>query len=96
MPEVGKNTIEKLTREVLAELGVTDCNFPTVTEEPTVQTLDDVTTTFSGWRVAFSCTDSDDPNNRLSVKFGVEAPPEKTETQIKSEMTQLIRQQISK
>jgi len=91
-----RSTIEKLVREVFAELGLTDCNFTTIIEEPTIQTLDGVTTTFSGWRVAVSCANSDDPHNRHSVKFGVEAPPEKAETQIKSEMTQLIRQQISK
>ena len=96
MPEVDKKTIERLVREVLTELGLTDCNVPNVIEEPTIQTLDGVTTTFSGWRVAVSCANSDNANNRHSVKFGVEAPPEKTEAQIKSEIFQLIRQQISK
>lgn len=91
---VDEKTIKRLIQEVLSEMNRQGCNTPIVTENQTFQQLDGVSSIVPTWEVIFSCDNSADVNNRHKAKFSIESPPEKSEGEIKGEISNILEQQL--
>lgn len=88
---IDEKTIKRLIQEVLSELNWQGCNTPVVKENITLG--ESVVPT---WDVVFSCDNPADRNHRHKAKFSVEAPPEKSEGEIKAEISGILEQQLGR
>jgi len=93
---VDEKTIKRIVQEVLAGMNRKDCNVPIVTKNHTSLTLDGVSNVVPTWEVVFSCNNPNDETNRAKAKFSIEAPPEKSEDEIKAEVSGILQQQLGK
>ncbi len=93
---VDEKIIKRIVQEVLGEMNRQDCNVPIVTEKQTFLTLEDVSSVVPTWEVVFSCNNPDDETNRAKAKFYIEAPPEKSEAEIKEEVSSVLKYQLGK
>ena len=94
---VDEKTIKRIVQEVLGEMNRQDCNVPIVTENQTFLTDEDgVGSVVPTWEVVFSCNNPDDETNRAKAKFSIEAPPERSEAEIKAEVSSILKQQLGK
>lgn len=90
-----EQTIKRIINEALAEMGEDGCNTPIVKTNETALTMDGVVeSSIPGWSVVFSCNGAD-VNKRRSVKFEVETPDERSESEIKQEILTKLKLQLA-
>lgn len=93
---VDERTIKRLIQEVLSEMNRQDCNVPIVKESQTLQELEGVSSVVPTWNVVFSCDNPADRNDRHKAKFRIETPPEKSEGEIKAEISQILERLLGR
>jgi hypothetical protein len=86
-----EKTIKHLIQEKLSEMNWQGCNTPVVNENITVG--ESVVPT---WEVVFTCDNPADRNHRHKAKFSIEDPPDKSEDQIKAEISDALEQQLGR
>lgn len=86
--------IKRLIQEVLSEMNRQDCNVPIVKENQTFQEMNGVSSVVPTWDVVFSCDNPADRNDRHKAKFSIETPPEKSEDEIKAEISSALERQL--
>ena len=93
---VDEKIIKRIIQEVLLEMNWQDCNVPVITKNSTLQELEGYSSVVPNWKVVFSCDNPADRNNRHKVEFSIDTPPEKSEDEIKSEISRILRKQLEK
>jgi hypothetical protein len=86
-----EKTIKRIIQEVLSDMNWQGCNTPIVKENVTFG--DSVV---PSWDVVFTCDNPDDRNHRHKAKFSVETPPEKSESEIKADISRILEQQLGR
>lgn len=89
-----EKTIKRIIQEVLSEMDRQDCNTPVVTESQTFQELNGISSVVPAWEVVFSCDNPADRNDRHKAKFSIEMPSERSEDQIKGEISRILEKQL--
>ena len=91
MTKRDKQMLEKTIQEVLSDLGHKDCNTPNLSEDNDQIQMGGITTIVTRWDVYFTCKNSSDRNNRNKVSFSIQSPLEKSEKDLKAEITSSIK-----
>ena len=90
-----EQSVKQIIQEVLLELREDGCNTPIVNPNTTLLSLDGITErSVPGWSVVFSCNAADIDRRRL-IKFEIETPDEKSESEIKQEILATLQRQLA-